>query len=494
MVATGAGPAVPAAATASSTGPAVPAGATPSLSGPSRSAGAATQAPQPTPKAVETSITVTVPYWTKGDVYLGVGSVPTFAKLAAYNEVLYTGTASLVAGSAYYYSSGGGATRELAAARSVRGTTIEDYVLDWDGSTKTISRPGFEKSFYMGACHSCGVSFTKGNFIGPLTTAMEDVRAIGANWVNLVPVWFVVPDYRGNELRAIYAADFKGTSGWVHATIQDSDLVTLIENAHARGLKVYLAPHVAPENWGPGVKGKGDLEPTDPDRFFASYKAFIGHYADIAQRTGVDLFSIGNELDTLTLEDHAVNRGIDKTARWRDVIASVRSRYSAGKLTYSGSCTSEERCGPTLIRFWDALDVIGFEWYVPIAKAAHEPVTSMRANASRIVDRLVRPLSERFGKPVVLTELGWEAYPGSCANTYGVGPSKGGDRMEQASCYEALFQAIEPATFITGMQIWSWTANLPGDTFDWVRTDTANEVRFTIAEKEIAKWYRKIAP
>lgn len=438
-------------------------------------------------------LTLTVPYWTTGDVYLGVDDRPTHLKLTPYNEVLYTGTVALASGSTYYYTSGGGTVRETATPRRVAGSVIDDYVLDWEGSSKRISRPGFEKSFYLGACHTCGVSFTKGNFVGPMTTAMDDVRAIGANWVNLVPVWFVVPDYRGSELKPIYAADFQGATGWVHATIQDADLVTLIENAHARGLKVYLAPHVAPENWGPGVKGKGDLEPADPDRFFASYKAFIGHYADIAQLTGVELFSIGNELDTLSEEDLPQNASIGKTARWRDVIASVRPRFR-GTLTFSISCITEQRCGPTLIRFWDALDVIGFEWYVPIASGPHESIASMRANASRIVERLMRPLSERTGKPIVLTEIGWEAYPGACANTYGVGPSKGGDRMEQASCFEALFQAIESATFITGMQIWTWTANLPGTTFAWVRTDAVGEVRFTIAEKEIAKWYRKIEP
>jgi len=51
-----------------------------------------------------------------------------------------------------------------------------------------------------------------------------------------------------------------------------------------------------PENWGPGVKGKGDLEPSDPDAFFIGYKNFINHYADIAQNTGVEMLSIGNEM------------------------------------------------------------------------------------------------------------------------------------------------------------------------------------------------------
>ena len=180
---------------------------------------------------------------------------------------------------------------------------------------------------------------------------------------------------------------------------------------------------------------------------------------------------------------------LDKTARWRDLIRSAREHYS-GLLTYSVSCITEERCGPQLIKFWDDLDVIGWEWYVPIASGEHESIAAMKANAERIIANNIQPLYDRYHKPVVLTEIGWEAYPGACAHTYGVGPSEGGDRIEQASCYEAVFQAIENADFIQGMNVFTWTASMPGDEFPWIWTDTANEVRFSITEDMIEKWFK----
>ncbi|MDO9027372.1 MAG: hypothetical protein Q7U68_00695, partial [Candidatus Roizmanbacteria bacterium] len=347
----------------------------------------------------------------------------------------------------------------------------------------------FQKSFFVNACHSCGVSYTKGNFIEPMGRSMDAIKQNGGNWVSFMPTWFIVPDYRGNEVRPIYANEFKGTTGWVSATIRDEDLITLIRMAHDRDLKVYVCPALAPEDWGPGVKGKGDLEPSDPDTFFESYKAFINHYADIAEQTVVEMLCVGSENDTLTQEDLPQNSGIDKTARWRDVIAAARQHYS-GLLTYSVSCIHEQRCGPQLIRFWDDLDVIGWEWYVPIATSEHESIETMRQNAERIIERNIKPLYERYQKPIVITEIGWEAYPGACAHTYGIGPSQGGDRLEQASCYEAVFQAIEDADFIQGVHVFVWTANLPGDEFPWVWTDAANEVRFSITENMIAKWYQ----
>jgi hypothetical protein len=442
-------------------------------------------------QTIDINLTVTVPYWTSGHVYLGVGDNPTYLKLEKVNEVIYNGTTRLEKGTPYYYSEGTGNTREVSTKRNANGGKIFDAVIDWAGFNKKIVKKDFQKSFYIGACHACGVSYTKGNFIEPIKQSYDEIKKLGGNWVNLVPVWFIKPDYRGNELKPIYASEFKGTSGWIHATISDNDLVTLIKEAHARSLKVYLAPHVAPENWGPGVKGKGELEPTDPNKFFASYKNFIGHYARIAEQNGVEMFSVGNELDTLTQEDLRQNQSIGKTARWRDVIASVRNQYK-GKLTYSVSCIEERRCGPAIIKFWDDLDVIGWEWYTPIAKEAHEPITSMKQNASRIIANLMKPLSEKYNKPIVLTEIGWEAYPDAGAHTYGVGPAKGGDRIEQASCYEAVFQAIENEDFIKGMHIWTWQAYLEGAEYPWIWTDPVNEVRFSITEKEITKWYSKI--
>lgn len=442
-------------------------------------------------KEIEINMTVTVPYWTTGDIYLGTADNLTLLKLTQLRDVIYSGNVKLLEGYQYFYSRGSLDTKEVPLDRKAIGTDVFDAVIDWSDSSKSIIKEDFQKGFYIGAAHNNTVSYTKGNFIEPIKKSYDEIKKIGGNWVNLVPVWFIIPDYTGNELKPIYAEQFQSTSGWVHATIKDEDLITLINEAHARNLNVYLSPHVAPENWGPGVKGKGDLEPSNPDLFFASYKNFINHYADIAQQTGVEQFSVGNELDTLTQEDLAQNAQINKTARWRDVIKSVREHYN-GVLTYSVSAMDEVRVGPELIMFWDDLDVIGWEWYVPIATKEHESVSVMKANAERIIQNHMKPLYEKYGKPIIITEIGWEAYPGAGAHTYGTGPSKGGDRVEQASDYEAIFQAIENVDFIKGMHIWTWSASKEGDTFPWVKTDSANEVRFSITEKEIAKWYSKI--
>lgn len=438
---------------------------------------------------LDVNFTLTVPYWTKGDVYLGVGDNSTFLRLTKINEVIYSGKAEIAKGTEYYYVSEDG--KDSGDKRKVETERIDDYVVDWTGINKNIFPADFQKDVFIGACHHCSVSITKGNFVEPFSRAMDDVKNMGGNWINLVPVWFVVPDYMGNEVKPIYSEDFKGDTGWITATIKDEDLVTLIKTAHSKGLKVYLVPHVSVENWGPGIKAKGDLDAQNPDLFFESYEKFQAHYAKIAQDNNVEMYSVGNEMDSSAhINGILAKKGVDVTAKWKDVIKTVKDIYK-GQVGYSVSCTIEPICGPDFVGFWDALDFIGWEWYVPIATGEHESISSMKINANRIVEKQIKPLSEKYNKPVIITEIGWEAYPGACAHTYGTGPSKGGDRIEQASCYEAVLQAIEGKPYIKGIVVWMYAAGLPGDKFEYVYTDSVNEIRNSITEKEIAKWFKK---
>src|SRR3989344_2555979 len=448
------------------------------------------------PELIEAEFLVTVPYWTQGDVFIGVEGNPMLLKLNKIDEVLFSGKTEMAIGTDYFYSLGSIESAEIPVERTITQKIITqnrffDGVIDWQNSKKEISVKGFHKSFYINACHSCSVSITKGNFIEPMKQAMDEIKALGGNWIDLVPVWFIEPDYKGNNLRPIYSEEFKGSTGWVSSTIKDDDLKTLIDEAHKRDLKVYLCPHLAPENWGPDIKGKGHIMPSNPDKFFENYKNFLNHYAELAEETKAEMLCVGNELDTLTQEDISTTPYFDKTSKWREVIKSAREKYN-GLLTYSVACIDERRCGPELIKFWDALDVIGWEWYTPIAKSEEDSITEMKQNAERIVDTKMKDLSEKFNKPIALTEIGWEAYKGACTKTYGVSSGKGGDRIEQTRCTEAVLQAIEDKDFIKGMHVWSYTASLPNDLLSYIWTDSTNEVNLSITEKEFFKWFNKI--
>src|SRR5256885_17164270 len=84
------------------------------------------------------------------------------------------------------------------------------------------------------------------------------------------------------------------------------------------------------------------LTPSDPAAFFASYKAAIVHFATIAQQSGVEQLSIGNELASLS--------GPQYRSYWVDIIDAVRAVYH-GALTYAAA--TDEAIN---VSFWDKVD------------------------------------------------------------------------------------------------------------------------------------------
>jgi hypothetical protein len=85
-----------------------------------------------------------------------------------------------------------------------------------------------------------------------------------------------------------------------------------------------------------------------------SYDYMIVKEAKAAQAAGATLFSVGTELDSL-----ATNAAY--TGDWDTLIADVRAVFS-GKLTYSATWTTASQ-----VTFWNELDYVGLDGYVPLS-------------------------------------------------------------------------------------------------------------------------------
>ena len=126
-------------------------------------------------------------------------------------------------------------------------------------------------------------------------------------------------------------------------------LSAFLSRLHALGMKVLLKPQI----WVPGGF-TGDLDfPTVEERreWFASYRDFIMHHAELAVKIKAEIFCIGTEMSKLTRHE----------AEWRKIVAEVRK-------TYKGSLTYAAVQGPEFetLKFWDALDYIGLNNYYPL--------------------------------------------------------------------------------------------------------------------------------
>ena len=217
----------------------------------------------------------------------------------------------------------------------------------------------------------------------------------------------------------------------------DEAVSATIENAHRLGLEVLLAPHLWGRVWC-GEWGAGD--PESWRRLFRSYEHFILHYALLAELRGAEMFQLGKELVRAT-------RG--REPEWRRIVARVRSVYS-GRVTYGAHWDDEfERLG-----FVDALDFAGINAYAPLCAAGNCSEQELHAAAERHADRIER-WSERWSKPVLLTEVGFPGAAHAAQRPW----QDGDDAVDlelQAACYRAILEAFGRRSWCAGTFWWKW--------------------------------------
>lgn len=256
---------------------------------------------------------------------------------------------------------------------------------------------------------------------------LERLAALGVDHVALVPLWFM--DSAGsNELAADPAA-----------TTTDAGLEQAVATARELGMTVAIAPHVDVRDG----TFRGLIAPTDPAAWFASYRRLLDQYAELAARTGASQFVVGTELTSMTA---------DQTA-WRALIARARRRFD-GQLTYAANWVDEaER-----IEFWDALDELGINAYMPLETGVPSPTVAALVEAWLPYRQRIETLHERWQLPVVFTELGYQSREDAAAagGTPATGPVS---QQAQADAYEAAYRAWAQPDWFRGIWWWDWSVD-----------------------------------
>jgi len=284
-----------------------------------------------------------------------------------------------------------------------------------------------EHGFQRGVCLAHAVRLERGYLSAACAREIARLRGMGAEWVSLTPFGFL-PSPATPEV-------FPSNEGGPD-TESDEAIAEASARARALGMRVWLAPHL----WTRGWIGDLDFGPSGWPRFFERYRAFLLHYALLAEREGMDGLVVGHELAGASLRH---------PQRWRALIADVRRVYS-GTLTYDANW-GEELEG---IAFWDALDVVGVSFYAPLAKAPTRDVAALAAGATRAL-RALRAVSARVKRPLLLAEVGYAPCAEAPVRPWEErnGPP---DLETQRACYEAVVQALEPCDWVAGALWWKW--------------------------------------
>jgi hypothetical protein len=296
--------------------------------------------------------------------------------------------------------------------------------------SQTIT-PALPPDFLKGITYE---SWWKGEFSSANSdeTLAKIVQPLGANWIALI-----VKCHQA----ALTATEITCTDD---STATDDELIHVIEYAHGLGIKVMLKPHIDMANPGDGrhnINFGGDESAWKA--WFASYTAFITHYAKLARQTGADYFVVGTELWGTS------SRADD----WRAVIRAVRAVYD-GPLTYAALTYLE----PWQISWWDALDSIGIDAYYLLTLTDQPTVEQMKLGLQPNAF-LLDQLAARWHMPILFTEIGYMSVDG--ANRLpGYWQLDGAtDPQEQADAYRAIFEVFSGKSWWKGAFWWSLDTN-----------------------------------
>ena len=208
-----------------------------------------------------------------------------------------------------------------------------------------------------------------------MRATLEELSGLGVTWTAVHPYAAVGRDGR---IRA-------------HPAEETGYLPACAKIAAATGQHLFWKPHLA--YWG-SFEWRGDIHFEDAaawDRFFADYRAFIVDQARFAEARQLPLFSIGVEY----------KRTLGHEARWRSIIEDVRRVYR-GPITYSANWDEVEH-----VPFWDALDLIGVQFYFPLSAGPEPSVSELVKAWDAPLARLAALSKAHRGREVVLTEIGY---------------------------------------------------------------------------------------
>ena len=289
------------------------------------------------------------------------------------------------------------------------------------------------------------------------STAMSRLHSDGVNTVSLFVWWWT------DGPTATTVRPYDGTES-------DAALSAQISSARANGERVILTPVIYCGSCEGGFRGV--MSPSDLPTFFASYRSFIDHYAQLAQQDGVWLLFAGSEMTDLE----------GQTAQWEAVLSSVRQYYS-GQVGYEQNW--DVVAHP---QFLGDVDVVGVSAYFPLDDAADPSVDQLvsdwsNSHASAYSGRNwvgdLTHLANITGKPILFGEAGYMSTQYAARQPF-LNAFYSSDPQLQANLYQALLQTFSSYSWWMGVSWWEWSDN-PNDSG---RTPLGQP-----AESLLAKWY-----
>lgn len=288
--------------------------------------------------------------------------------------------------------------------------------------------------------------------------AMQNIQAIGGNWVFLSPSWtYAAGDplvFRQQPGLDPFASDTKSAA------------------AYARSLNMNVALFPQPRF----PQSTADFWKNAPrnsawwDAWFNHYRAFAVHFADLATKADAQALILGGDWIAPALPNGKLADGnpsgvpADAEARWLTIVAEVRQHY-AGRVLFAIPYTNTDLQPP--LNLLKAADAMYLLWFAKLSDSVPPDKAAMTAEAGRLLDENIFPVQAQVGKPVIIGL----SYPSASYSASGCLPNPAGgcldwtaldrpnpdipslslDLQQQFDIYDAVLNAVNGRMWVSGI-------------------------------------------
>jgi len=304
--------------------------------------------------------------------------------------------------------------------------------------------------------------------------AVQNVQALGANWIIFTPSW---------TFKRSSPLEFGTNPGqdpfWLDSAI-------MVSQARAMNLNVALfpIPRFTTTAADPSTSSGQAFWKNAPrdgawwQNWFDHYRAFAVNYADLATQSGSQAIILGGDwLDPAMpggLLADGTSSGVpaDADVRWKAIVAEIRQHFS-GKVLWALPYTPGKF--QTSLVFLQDTDGVYLLWNAALTKQAGTSKEDMATQAAKLLDNEVSALPLLINKPLIIAL----AYPSASGAASGCLPApvpqtqvsdgKGGcldwtalsqpnnpgsvslDLQAQADIYEVMLNAINTRPWVEGI-------------------------------------------
>jgi len=367
-------------------------------------------------------------------------------------------------------------------------TQVNDSIVEWrwwpnDGVVQSINTDAYvttPPSSLPDDTFQCGVElpdFWDHEFIHSVGATLDRIiNSVKADYVEYNPI---------PEITQFYPKPIIDMHG--NNSTPDDDLIQIITEAKSRGLKVYLDPYP----WALNVQDNSPNSHSAEwwNAYEQQWRPIILYYAQISEQYGVNVltFNMWPNRWNVTQDEAAI---IEPLAE--QLLKDVKQIYS-GKIAVE------------FVPWGPNMDIYGMGDYLKFNIAAFWPyklstsfdptVAEMVANLNTGFDELYTEGPQKWGKPILLSQISASSYNGTVlnqpdwetvSNWLPNDPDVEIDLQEQADVYEAFMEDITQRDWIAGCYSFGYLYQNS--------IDKEVSIRAKPAEDVLAKWYHWINP